>query len=308
MKLKYSTEIKRAIKNKQPLLALESTIIAHGMPYPENFSFVLKAETLCRNAGVVPATIAIINGDVHVGLNKKQLKHLATCSSIKKVSRREIGVAISKKWDGATTVSSTMHIAYKAGISVFSTGGIGGVHRDFSTAIDVSQDIYTLSEIPMVVVSAGAKSILDLVKTVEMLETLGTTVLGYNTSEFPAFYSRSSGINDIQMVKDEKEIATIYYNNLKVGLFGATLVANPIPKTSEISNKKIESIIELAYKLAKTKNISGKNLTPFLLKTVVSKTGGKSLQANIDLAINNIKLGIKIAKAIGYVDLSQINT
>jgi len=308
MKLKYSTEIKRAIKNEQPVLALESTIIAHGMPYPENFSFALKAESLCRNSGVIPATIAIINGDVHVGLNKKQLKHLSICSSIKKVSRREIGVAISNKWDGATTVSSTMHIAHKAGISVFSTGGIGGVHRDFSTVLDVSQDIYTLSEIPMVVVSAGAKSILDLVKTVEMLETLGTVVLGYNTSEFPAFYSRSSGIKDIQMVKNEKEIATIYYNNLKVGLFGATLVANPIPKTSEISNKKIESIVESAYKLAKTKNISGKNLTPFLLKTVVSKTGGKSLQANIGLAINNIKLGIKIAKAIDYVDLSQINT
>ena len=298
MKIKYSREIKDALENGKPVLALESTIIAHGMPYPENLNFALDAEKLCRKSEVAPATIAIIGGIIHVGLNHQQLKALASEQSIKKVSRREIGIAISNKWDGATTVSSTMHIAQKAGIFVFSTGGIGGVHRGYSDVIDVSQDIYALAEIPLIVVSAGAKSILDLVKTVEMLESFGTTVLGYNTDEFPAFYTRASGISGLQSVTKPIEIAKIYINNYNAGLLNATLVANPIPKQHEISKKKIDSVIELACNLAKNKKITGKELTPFLLKTISSETDGESLRANLALAFNNIKLGIKISKAV----------
>ena len=301
MKIKYSREIKDALENGKPVLALESTIIAHGMPYPENLNFALNAEKLCRKSEVAPAIIAIIGGIIHVGLNHKQLNTLASGQSIKKVSRREIGIAISNKWDGATTVSSTMHIAQKAGIFVFSTGGIGGVHRGYANTVDVSQDIYALAEIPLIVVSAGAKSILDLVKTVEMLESLGTTVLGYNTDEFPAFYTRASGIRGLQSVRKPIEIAKIYINNYNAGLLNATLVANPIPKQHEISKKQIDSVIKFACNLAKNKKITGKELTPFLLKTISYETGGDSLQANLALAFNNINLGIKISKAVKTV-------
>ena len=187
MKIRFSAEVESSLAAGRPVLALESTIITHGMPYPDNIEFALKAESICRQQGVVPATIAIVNGECCVGLEKAQIEFIAKDASVKKVSRRELGIAIAKKWSGGTTVSATMHIAHNSGVSVFSTGGIGGVHQGAENTFDVSQDLIALSQIPMVVVSAGAKAVLDLPKTLEVLETLGVPVLGFETNEFPAF-------------------------------------------------------------------------------------------------------------------------
>jgi pseudouridine-5'-phosphate glycosidase len=218
--------------------------------------------------------------------------------SIKKVSRRELGIAISKKWSGGTTVSATMHIAHQSGISVFSTGGIGGVHRCAELSFDVSEDLTALGSIPMVVVSAGAKAILDLPKTLEMLETLGISVLGFETNEFPAFYSRHSGLCDLFRIESPGDAAHIYRKNMEAGLSASTLVVNPIPKKDEIPGDEIEKIIDGAIHDAQEKKITGKALTPFLLKEIVKKTDGRSLDANKALALNNIQLGIRIAKKL----------
>ena len=198
MKFNYSKEVQKHKNHNLPILALESTILAHGMPYPDNFNFALKAENLCRENGVAPATIAIIKGVVHIGLEREDLVFITNSKTIKKVSQREIGTAIIKKWTGATTVSATVKLASSANIPVFSTGGIGGVHKNADLSLDISEDLSALSKTPLIVISAGAKAILDLEKTVEVLETLGVTVLGFNTNEFPAFYSQNSGIkNDL---------------------------------------------------------------------------------------------------------------
>ena len=298
MKINYSTEVQRAKKSGLPILALESTIISHGMPYPDNVEFALKAESICKQQGVVPATIAVISGECCVGLEKAQIEFIAKDVSIKKVSRRELGIAISKKWSGGTTVSATMHIAHQAGISVFSTGGIGGVHRDAELSFDVSEDLTVLGSIPMVVVSAGAKAILDLPKTLEMLETLGIPVLGFETDEFPSFYSRNSGLHGLLFVESPDAVAHIYQKNMEAGLSASTLVVNPIPEKDEIPGYEIEKIIDGAIHDAQEKKITGKKLTPFLLKEIVKKTDGRSLDANKALALNNIQLGIRIAKKL----------
>jgi pseudouridine-5'-phosphate glycosidase len=240
--------------------------------------------------------IAIINGEIHVGLEKDLLIFIAENGSVRKTSRGELGIAISEKWHGATTVSSTMHIAHQLGISVFATGGIGGVHRGAEHSFDVSQDLLALADIPMVVVSAGAKAILDLPKTIEMMETLGVTVVGYQTGEFPAFYSRESGISGIHSVGSGREIANIYKANISSGISSAILVANPVPEKEEIPRQVIESVIDSACKSAAKLNINGKKLTPYLLKEIEQKTGGSSLKANKLLALNNISLGISIVK------------
>ena len=298
MKINYSTEVQRAKKSGLPILALESTIISHGMPYPDNVEFALKAESICKQQGVVPATIAVISGECCVGLEKAQIEFIAKDVSIKKVSRRELGIAISKKWSGGTTVSATMHIAHQSGISVFSTGGIGGVHRDAELSFDVSEDLTVLGSIPMVVVSAGAKAILDLPKTLEMLETLGIPVLGFETDEFPSFYSRNSGLHGLLFVESPDAVAHIYQKNMEAGLSASTLVVNPIPKKDEIPGDEIEKIIDGAIHDAQEKKITGKALTPFLLKEIVKKTDGRSLDANKALALNNIQLGIRISKKL----------
>nr|MCS5622039.1 pseudouridine-5'-phosphate glycosidase [Nitrospinaceae bacterium] len=243
MKINYSTEVQRAKKSGLPILALESTIISHGMPYPDNVEFALKAESICKQQGVVPATIAVVSGECCVGLEKTQIEFIAKDVSIKKVSRRELGIAISKKWSGGTTVSATMHIAHHSGISVFSTGGIGGVHRGAELSFDVSEDLTALGSIPMVVVSAGAKAILDLPKTLEMLETLGIPVLGFETDEFPSFYSRNSGLHGLLFVESPDAVAHIYQKNMEAGLSASTLVVNPIPEKDEIPGDEIEKII-----------------------------------------------------------------
>ena len=296
MKIHTSKDVQLALETGQPILALESTIIAHGMPFPDNLKFAQRGESLCRDRGVTPAMIAIINGEIHVGLEKDLLIFIAEDDGVRKTSRRELGIAIAEKWHGATTVSSTMHIAHQLGISVFATGGIGGVHRGAEYSFDVSQDLSALAEIPMVVVSAGAKAILDLPKTLEMMETLGITILGYKTGEFPAFYSRESGILGIHSVGSDHEIANIYKANISSGISSAVLVANPVPEKDEIPREEIESVIDRACKNAVELNIIGKNLTPYLLKEIEQKTGGSSLKANKLLALNNISLGINIVK------------
>jgi len=298
MKINTSRDVQLALEAGQPVLALESTIVAHGMPFPDNLKFAQDGELLCRNRGVTPAMIAIINGEIHVGLEKELLVLIAEDDSVKKISRRELGIAIAEKWHGATTVSSTMHIAHKLGISVFATGGIGGVHRGAEYSFDISQDLSALAEIPMVVVSAGAKAILDLPKTIEMMETLGITILGYETDEFPSFYSRKSGVLGIHSVSSCYEIVNIYKENISSMLSSAVLVANPIPKKYEIPKEELESEIDRACKSAAKLNIIGKNLTPYLLKEIEQKTRGNSLRANKLLALNNISLGINIVKEI----------
>ncbi len=298
MKLNYSKEVQSAKESGKPILALESTIIAHGMPYPYNYEFAKKAESLCKENGVVPATIAILDGNIHVGLENNTLEFVAENNSVAKISRRELGIAMAQNWNGATTVSSTMHIAHQAGIDVFATGGIGGVHRGVAYSFDVSQDLSALAEIPILVISAGAKAILDLPKTIEMMETLGVTVLGYGTKEFPAFYSRESGCFGIHEVDYAADVAKVYKENISARLSSAVLVANPVPEKDEIPKAELDSVIDLACKSAENQNIIGKELTPFLLKEVSEKTGGKSLQANTALALNNIKLGAEIAKAM----------
>ena len=298
MKIRFSAEVESSLVAGMPVLALESTIIAHGMPHPDNVEFALESESICRQQGVVPATIAVIKGECCVGLEKAQIEFIAKDASTKKVSRRELGIAIAKKWSGGTTVSATMHIANQSGLSVFSTGGIGGVHRGAEKTFDVSQDLISLSQIPMVVVSAGAKAVLDLPKTLEALETLGIPVLGFETNEFPAFYSRHSGLCDLFRIESSGDAAHIYQKNMEAGLSASTLVVNPIPKKDEIPGDEIEKIIDGAIHEAQEKQISGKELTPFLLKEIVKKTDGRSLDANKELALNNIQLGIRIAKKL----------
>ena len=299
MKIQFSKEVKTALETGKPVLALESTIIAHGMPYPDNVEFALKAESICRKQGVVSATIAIVNGECCVGLEKAQIEFIAKDASIKKVSRRELGIAVSKKWSGGTTVSATMHIAHQSGISVFSTGGIGGVHRGAKHSFDISQDLTALAQIPMVVISAGVKAILDLPKTLEMLETLGVSVVGFETNEFPAFFSRNSGLCDLFRIESPGEAAHLYRKNMEMELSASTLVVNPIPEKDEIPSDKIEKIIDSAINDARIKKISGKELTPFLLKEIVKKTDGRSLEANKALALNNVRLGVKIVHQLG---------
>ena len=279
-------------------MALESTIISHGMPHPDNVEFALKAEFICRQQGVVPATIAVVNGECCVGLKRAQIESIAKDPSTKKVSRRELGLAIAKRWSGGTTVSATLHIAHQSGISVFSTGGIGGVHRGAEKTFDVSQDLTALSQIPMVVVSAGAKAVLDLDKTLEALEALGVPVLGFETNEFPAFYSRNSGLFGLLRIDGPGEAAHVYRKNMEVGLSASTLVVNPVPEKDEIPYNEIEKITYGAIKYAREKKIKGKNLTPFLLKEVVKKTEGRGLETNKALAINNVNLGIQISKEL----------
>ena len=298
LKLKYSKEVESAKNKLKPILALESTIIAHGMPFPQNLDFALEAESICKSLGVTPATVAIIGGTICVGLEKEELDLISRSNNIKKVSMRELGLAVSLGWNGATTVSSTMHVAKKANIEVFATGGIGGVHRDVDQSFDISQDLAALSRLSMVVVSAGAKSILDLPKTVELLETLGVCMVGFKTNDFPSFYSRSSGIKKVTKVNSVEKISEVFLNNRSLETLGATLVLNPTPAESEIPLEIMDPIVRSAMAELNKRKIEGKMVTPFLLSYIHEKTKGKSLDVNISLALNNVQLGAKIAKSL----------
>ena len=298
MKFTLSKQVKDAINNNKPVLALESTIISSGMPFPQNIKFQNKAEKTCLDLGVVPATIAIIKGVIHIGLKEKELMFIATDKSVKKISKREIGICLEKKQSGATTVSSTSHIAFNAGIKVFSTGGIGGVHRGYDTSLDMSQDIISLSETPIVVVCSGVKSFLDVNKTAEVLETFGITTVGYRTDCFPLFYTSSSDIKLQHCYKNAKKVARLFELNKENKLNSSVLVLNPVPKKHEVSSQKMENIISSAIIEMESLGISGKETTPYLLKTIAQKTKNKSLETNIKLALNNISLGAKIARKI----------
>jgi len=297
VKYTLSKQVKDAINNNRPLLALESTIIASGMPYPQNKEFYNKAAELCYNLDVVPAAIAIINGVIHVGLDQNQVEHIAADDSVNKISKREVGVCIQGGLSGATTVSSASHIANTVGIKVFSTGGIGGVHKDYNSTLDMSQDLYSLSETPLVVVCSGVKSFLDVEKTIEALETFGVTLLGYKTSNFPLFYSSSSNFSLPFSVDKVEDVVSVFKCNLESGLRSSLLVLNPVPKSDQIPEKTINKIISKSISKMKLNKIVGKETTPFLLKNIAKQTKNKSLVTNISLALNNVILGAKIAKS-----------
>lgn len=293
--LSLSKDVKNAFENGKPVVALESTIISHGMPYPQNLEVARELENIAREKGVTPATIAIIEGKLKVGLSKDELKKLATADNVAKVSLRDISKVLVNNSIGATTVAATMFIANLAGIKVFATGGIGGVHRYVSDTMDVSADMTAFSKIPVIVVTAGAKAILDLRKTIEYLETLGVPLYGYKTDDFPAFYTSSSGIK-IEKIDSEKEIADIFNTNIKINMQTGMIVANPIPKEYEIEKEIMDKTISEALSEMKKNNISGKKVTPYLLSKIVELTKGDSLKANIELVKNNVRLACRIAK------------
>lgn len=295
--LEVSPEIELALKENKPVVALESTIISHGMPYPQNVETALKVEEIIRENGAIPATMAILNGKLKVGLSKEEIDYLGKKGlKVIKASRRDIPVILAKKEDGATTVASTMILANLAGIKIFATGGIGGVHRGAETTMDISADLEELAMTDVAVVCAGAKSILDLGLTLEYLETKGVPVLGYQTKELPAFYTRESGFNLDAKIDSPEEFAKILKAKWSVGLKGGVVIANPIPEKFAMDYNTIHNAIEEALKEAKENHIKGKESTPFLLAKVKEITKGKSLESNIELVFNNAKLAAEIAK------------
>lgn len=298
MKIKISNEVKEALKNNVPVVALESTIISHGMPYPKNVITALKVEEMIRSQGAIPATIGIIDGVPIVGMNKDEIEAFGQKEGIIKVSRRDLPIVISKSLWGATTVAATMIIAKEAGIEVFVTGGIGGVHRGAEKTFDISADLEELANTSVTVVCAGAKAILDLPLTLEYLETHGVPVLGFKTDELPAFYTRKSGLKVDYRVDSFLDAAKIIKAKRDNDLKGGILITNPIKEEDAMDEETINKAILEALKKAEELNISGKAITPFLLKTIVELTGGKSLESNINLVLNNAYVGANIAKEL----------
>lgn len=297
--LEISEEVKNALKNNKPVIALESTIISHGMPYPQNAETALKVESIVRENGGIPATIAIIGGKLKVGLSPQEIELLGKeGEKVIKVSRRDIPYIIANRLNGATTVASTMIIANMARIKIFATGGIGGVHRGAEHTMDISADLQELANTNVAVICAGAKSILDLGLTLEYLETNGVPVLGYKTKELPAFYTRNSGFNLDYAIDTPKEFAEILHAKWELGLKGGVVIANPIPEEYSMDNKIISKVIEEAVEEAEKLGIKGKASTPFLLDKIQRLTSGSSLKANIELVFNNTKLATEIAKEL----------
>ena len=295
----YSEEVHAALDTGRPVVALESTIITHGMPYPENLKTAKNVEDVVRNNGAVPATIAIINQAVHIGLSAEQLEWLAKANNVLKLSRADLAFAVAQGRTGATTVAATMICAALAGISVFATGGIGGVHKGAEDTFDVSADLLELAQTPVTVVCAGAKAILDLNKTMEVLETHGVPVIGYRTDLLPAFWSRMSDIPIPMRCDTPAQISNAHKIRSALGLKGGQLVANPIPAEAELSREYMEPIIAQAVAEAEAKGVAAKALTPFLLEKILELTKGKSLIANIALVRSNAELASKIAIALG---------
>ncbi|RNF38415.1 pseudouridine-5'-phosphate glycosidase [Planococcus salinus] len=298
----YSAEVKQAMENKQPIVALESTIISHGMPYPQNVETARVVEQIIRDNGAVPATIALMDGAIKIGLSDEELELLGSSPDVAKVSRRDLGQLIATKKIGATTVAATMICAKLAGIRVFATGGIGGVHRGAETTMDISADLEELAKTGVAVVCAGAKSILDIGLTLEYLETKGVPVVGYQTSQMPAFYTRSSSFDLSSRADDVKMLAGMLNAQWELGLEGGAVVANPIPQEHALEESFINGIIEKAMTEAKENGISGKQVTPFLLGKVKELTEGASLVANIELVKHNAKVGAQLA--VAYNQLS----
>ncbi len=299
--IKFSPKVEQAIKENRPVIALESTIISHGMPYPQNVETAIACENIAREHGVEPATIAIIKGKLCVGLTEKEIDYLGkTGLSVTKASRRDLPVLIARKQDGATTVAATMIIAAMAGIKVFATGGIGGVHRGAETTMDISADLEELAQTPVAVICAGAKSILDLGLTLEYLETKGIPVLGYKTDKLPAFFTNTSEFNVDYRMDSAQEIADTISAQRSLGFSGGMLIANPIPEEYAMDAKVIDKAIADAIEEAEQKGIHGKDTTPFLLAKIVEITGGNSLKANIQLVFNNVRLASEIATKLQF--------
>lgn len=295
----YSKEVREALDAGKPVVALESTIISHGMPYPKNVETALACEAAARENGAVPATCAIIAGRAHVGLESEQLDYFGKGgANIAKASRRDLPVLLARGENGATTVAATMILAAAAGIRIFATGGIGGVHRGAERTMDISADLEELAKTPVTVVCAGPKSILDLALTLEYLETRGVPVLGYKTSELPAFFTRTSGLPVDYCMDSPDEIAAVIRAQAMLGYPGGMLVANPVPEEYSLEKEFIDGIIARAVAQAEAQGIAGKAITPYLLARVTEFTGGQSLEANIALVLNNVRLAAKIACAL----------
>ena len=296
--LEIAPEVRKALANGDPVVALESTIISHGMPYPQNVETALRVEEIVRENGAVPATTAIIGGKLKCGLKKEEIEYLGKKGlEVTKCSRRDIPMAIARGFDGATTVATAMIIAHMAGVSIFATGGIGGVHRGAQETMDISADLEELANTPVMVVCAGAKAILDIPLTLEYLETKGVPILGYKTDKLPAFYTRSSKFNVDYRVDSPLEAAKAFEAQRGAGLHTGMLMANPIPEEFSMDEEMINNAIEAAVKEACEKGVKGKDSTPFLLSKVKDITGGSSLDANIELVFNNAKVAAQIAKA-----------
>lgn len=291
-------EIQEALAVNKPVVALESTIISHGMPYPKNVETALAVEQVVRENGAVPATVAIMNGKCHVGLTNDELEYFGKAKNVWKVSLRDMPYVVSQHLYGATTVAATMRIADIAGIKIFVTGGIGGVHRGAETSMDISADLTEMAQTSVAVISAGVKSILDIGLTLEYLETMGIPVVTYGQDEFPSFYSRKSGFTSPLRLDTPNEIAALLNTKWKLGLTGSVLIANPVPAEQEIATDEMEEHILLALNAAKEKNITGKEVTPFILQYIANHTQGESLEANIALIKHNAKVGAEIA--VGY--------
>ena len=290
-------DVKTALRDSMPVVALESTIITHGMPWPENLKVAQKVEQEVRNNGAVPATIAVLDGVLKIGLTANELSELSSFEAPRKLSRADLAICMAHKATGATTVAATMIAAARAGISVFATGGIGGVHRGAEHSFDISADLNELARSPVIVVASGCKAILDIPKTLEVLETLGVPVISYQQSEFPAFWSRKSEHKAPQSMNDPQELALAFHLRRQMGLDGGQLVANPIPKNDEIPLVDIQPTIEKALNEAETNKITAKDVTPFLLSRIFELTNGNSLTANIALVLNNARLAAKIAQS-----------
>ena len=291
-------EVENALQNNIPVVALESTIITHGMPYPENLKMVHEVEEIIRENHAVPATIAVVDGVVKIGLSNAEVRSLSEKKDVIKLSRNDLAYAISCRKTGATTVAATMILAANANIKVFATGGVGGVHLDAEKTFDVSADLHELAQTPVTVISAGPKAILDLPKTLQFLETLGVPVITFGQDELPAFWSRSSGLRSPLRMNSAEEIARSQLVREALSIPGGQLVANPIPAYAEIPFKEILPIIKKAHLEAKKANISNKNLTPFLLEKIFHLTDGTSLEANIELVKNNAFLACKVASSL----------
>lgn len=299
--LSIAPEVSAALAAGHPVVALESTIISHGMPYPQNLEMARRVEAILRDEGAVPATIAVADGRIHVGLDDALLERLATSKDVAKLSRRDMGAILASGGLGATTVAATMIAAHLAGIRVFATGGIGGVHRGAETSFDISADLEELARTPVAVVCAGAKSILDLPKTLEYLETRGVPVIGYGTDTLPAFFCRSSGLALALRRDTPEEVAALLAAQAALGFPAGAVIANPIPEAHALPEAEIDAVIAAALADAGREAIAGKAVTPYLLARIVALTEGRSLIANIALVENNARVGARIAKALAAI-------
>jgi len=294
--LAYSQSVAKARSDGQPIVALESAVITHGLPYPHNQNLAMELESLVQSEGAVPATIAVLDGKIQVGISASQLQTLANSKDAIKISRRDFGMALARGLPGGTTVAGTLFAAHRAGIRVFATGGIGGVHRN--APFDMSADLVELGRTPLIVVCAGAKSILDLPATLEVLETQGVMVIGYRTNDFPAFYARSSGLTVPYRSDSPQDIAAIAQAHWNAGILSSILVVNPLPEEAALPYEEIEAVIQAALKECGDNGVQGSAVTPFLLSRVKDLSGGKSLTANLALLRSNARLAAQIAVAV----------